>query len=65
VAAALELAADVKRVLLAIRSTTVRLRQLAVVLGPLAADAERRAGVRQGARGNGRGGRNPQIEPAT
>ena len=65
VAAALELDADVKRVLLAIRSTTVRLRQLAAVLGPLAADAERRAGVRQGARGNGRGGRNPQIEPAT
>jgi ATP-dependent Lon protease len=65
VAAALELDADVKRVLLAVRSTTVRLRQLAAVLGPLAADAERRAGVRQGARGNGRGGRNPQIEPAT
>jgi ATP-dependent Lon protease len=65
VAAALELDADAKRALQAVRSTTLRLRQLAAVLGPLAADAERRALVRQRAKGNGRGGRHPQIEPAT
>ncbi len=64
VAAALELDADAKRALQAIRSTTLRLRQLATVLGPLAVDAERRAVVRQRARGNGRGGRHPEIEPA-
>ncbi|HKW39628.1 MAG TPA: LON peptidase substrate-binding domain-containing protein [Gemmatimonadales bacterium] len=65
VAAALELDADAKRALQAIRSTSVRLRQLATALGPLAADAERRASVRQRAQGNGRGGRHAQIEPAT
>jgi Lon protease-like protein len=65
VAAALELDADAKRALQALRSTTLRLRQLAAVLGPLAADAERRVVVRQRARGNGRGGRHPEIERAT
>lgn len=65
VAAALELDAEAKRALQAIRSTSLRLRQLAAVLGPLAADAERRAVVRQRARGNGRGGRHPNIERAT
>ena len=65
VAAALELDPDAKRALQAGRNTSVRLRQLAGVLGPLAADAERRAAVRQRARGNGRGGRHPEIEPAT
>ncbi|HEX4574255.1 MAG TPA: LON peptidase substrate-binding domain-containing protein [Gemmatimonadales bacterium] len=65
VAAALELDADAKRALQAVRSTTLRLRQLAAVLEPLAADAERRAAVRQRARGNGRGGRHPEIERAT
>jgi ATP-dependent Lon protease len=65
VAAALELDAEAKRALQAIRSTTLRLRRLAAVLGPLAADAERRAAVRQRAKGNGRGGRHPQIEQAT
>ena len=65
VAAALELDADAKRALQAGRNTSVRLRQLATVLGPLATDAERRAAVRQRARGNGRGGRHPEIEPAT
>jgi Lon protease-like protein len=65
VAAALELEADAKRALQAGRSTSVRLRQLATVLGPLAADAERRAAVRQRARGNGQGGRHPEIERAT
>lgn len=65
VAASLELDADAKRALQATRSTTLRLRQLAAVLGPLAADAERRAVVRQRARGNGQGGRHPEIEPAT
>jgi Lon protease-like protein len=64
VAAALALEPEAKRALQAVRSTTLRLRQLAVVLGPLAADAERRAAVRQRAKGNGRGGRHPQIEPA-
>src|SRR6266849_2599839 len=65
VAASLELDAPAKQVLQAIRSTSARLRQLATVLGPVAADAERRAAVRQGARGNGRGGRHPEIERAT
>ena len=65
VAAALELDAPAKQALQAIRSTSVRLRQLASVLGPVAADAERRAAVRQQARGNGRGGRHPEIERAT
>jgi Lon protease-like protein len=65
VAAALELDAEAKRVLQTMRSTTLRLRQLAAVLGPLAVDAERRAVVRQRAKGNGRGGRHPQIERAT
>ncbi|HYK82484.1 MAG TPA: LON peptidase substrate-binding domain-containing protein [Gemmatimonadales bacterium] len=65
VAAALELDAAAKQVLQTTRSTTLRLRQLAAVLGPLASDAERRAAVRQRAKGNGRGGRHPQIERAT
>jgi Lon protease-like protein len=65
VAAALELDAEAKRVLQTMRSTTLRLRQLAAVLGPLAVDAERRAAVRQRAKGNGQGGRHPQIERAT
>lgn len=65
VAAALELDAEAKRALQASRNTSTRLRQLATVLGPLATDAERRAAVRQRARGNGRGGRHPEIEPAT
>jgi ATP-dependent Lon protease len=64
VAASLELDAPAKQVLQAIRSTSARLRQLATVLGPVAADAERRAAVRQGARGNGRGGPHPEIERA-
>ena len=65
VAAALELDLDAKRTLQAGRNTSVRLRQLAAVLAPLATDAERRAAVRQGARGNGQGGRHPEIERAT
>jgi Lon protease-like protein len=62
VAAALELGPDAKRALQAGRSTSARLRQLAALLGPLAADAERRAVVRRRAGGNGRGGRHPEIE---
>ena len=62
VAASLELEASSKVALLAIRSTTVRLRRLAALLQPLAADAERRAAVRHRARGNGKGGAHPQIE---
>jgi len=65
VAAALELEPGAKRVLQALRSTTTRLRQLAALLGPLASDAERRAVVRQRARGNGRGGAHPRIERAS
>ena len=65
VAASLELAPEAKRALLTLRSTTARLRQLATLVRPLAADAERRAAVRQRAKGNGRGGPHPQIEPAT
>jgi len=62
VAAALELEAPGKLALLAIRSTTVRLRRLAALLQSLAADAERRAAVRHRARSNGKGGAHPQIE---
>ena len=65
VAAALELDPAAKRALQAGRSTTARLRQLAQLLGPLAADAESRAVVRRRAGGNGRGGRHPEIERAT
>ena len=62
VAASLELEVPGKLALLAIRSTTVRLRRLAALLQPLAADAERRAEVRHRARSNGKGGAHPQIE---
>jgi len=62
VAASLELEVPSKIALLSIRSTTVRLRRLAAVLQPLVADAERRAAIRQRARGNGKGGAHPQIE---
>jgi Lon protease-like protein len=62
VAAALELEAPAKLALLAIRSTTVRLRRLAALLQSLAADAERRAAIRHHARSNGKGGAHPQIE---
>lgn len=62
VAAMLELEAPGKVALLAIRSTTVRLRRLAALLQPLAADAERRAEIRHRARSNGKGGAHPQIE---
>ena len=62
VAATLELEAPGKLALLAIRSTTVRLRRLAALLQPLAADTERRAEVRHRARSNGKGGTHPQIE---
>src|SRR3989442_12127063 len=64
VAAALELEPDAKQALLTLRNTADRLRRLAALLVPLSADAERRAVVRQRARGNGRGGAHPQIEPA-
>jgi len=65
VAASLDLDGSAKRALQAIRSTSARLRQLATMLGPVAADAERRAAVRKRARGNGRGGRHPEIERAS
>ncbi len=64
VAGALELEPDAKQALLRIRNTADRLRRLAALLAPLSADAERRAVVRQRARGNGKGGAHPQIEPA-
>jgi ATP-dependent Lon protease len=65
VASALELEPEAKQALLATRSTTGRLRRLAALLAPLSADAEGRALVRQRARGNGRGGAHPHIEPAS
>ena len=64
VAAALDLEPAGKVALLAIRSTTVRLRRLAALLQPLAADAERRAEVRRRGKTNGRGGPHAQIEKA-
>ncbi|MBI1966922.1 MAG: LON peptidase substrate-binding domain-containing protein [Gemmatimonadetes bacterium] len=65
VAAALELAPEVKLQFLQIRSTTARLRRLAALLRPLAADAERRAAVRHRAKGNGKGGAHSKIEPVS
>jgi len=65
VAASLELDASAKQALQVIRSTSARLRQLAPMLGPVAAGAGRRAAVRERARGNGRGGRHPEIERTT
>ncbi|HVH10969.1 MAG TPA: LON peptidase substrate-binding domain-containing protein, partial [Gemmatimonadales bacterium] len=65
VAAALDLEPPAKRVLQAGRSTSARLRQLASVLQPLAADAERRATIRVRARGNGHGERQPERGGAT
>jgi ATP-dependent Lon protease len=62
VAATLELNPPAKVALLAIRSTTVRLRRLATLLQPLAADAERQAAVRRRGKGNGKGGPHAQIE---
>jgi len=62
VAASLELEAPGKVALLAIRSTTVRLRRLAALLQPLAVDAEKRAAIRLRARSNGKGGAHPKIE---
>jgi Lon protease-like protein len=62
VAAALELEPAAKVALLAIRSTIVRLRRLAALLLPLAADAERRAAVRRRGKGNGKGGPHARIE---
>jgi len=62
VAASHELEAPGKLALLSIRSTTVRLRRLAALLQPLAADAERRAVVRHRARSNGKGGAHSKIE---
>jgi len=62
VAAALELEPVGKLALLSIRSTTVRLRRLAALLQPLAADAERRADVRRRGKSNGKGGPHAQIE---
>lgn len=65
VAAALELEPEVKLDLLTSRSPVERLRHLAALLRPLATDAERRAAVRDRARGNGKGGAHPQIERTT
>ncbi|MGH7672308.1 MAG: LON peptidase substrate-binding domain-containing protein, partial [Gemmatimonadales bacterium] len=62
VAAALELEPAGKVALLAIRSTTVRLRRLAALLQRLAADAERRAEVRRRSKTNGKGGPRAHIE---
>ena len=62
VAAQLELEPPAKLELLRLRSTIARLRSLAAVLAPLAADAERRALVHGHARGNGKSGLRPDIE---
>src|SRR5256712_9113240 len=65
VAASLELDAPAKQALQAIRSTSGPPPQIRTAPGPVAADAERRAAVRRRARGNGRGGRHPEIERAS
>lgn len=64
VAAALAVDQETKLELLALRSTTLRLRRLAQLVGPLAAEAGRRAAVRARARRNGRGGKSSAIEGA-
>jgi ATP-dependent Lon protease len=56
IAAALELEADVKQELLAMRSTNERLLRLLQLLRPLNDELERRVAVHTRARGNGRGG---------
>ena len=63
VAAALELHATAKQALLATRSTTARLRELARLLEPLTAEAEQRAVVRERGKRNGRGGAHSHIDP--
>jgi Lon protease-like protein len=65
VAAVLELEASAKQALLASRSTTARLRHLARLLGPLTAEAEQRAVVRERAKRNGRGGAHSNTDPTT
>jgi Lon protease-like protein len=62
VAAELEFEAPAKLELLRERNTLARLRRLAALLAPLAADAERRATVRRHARGNGKSGLRADIE---
>jgi len=62
VAAELEFEAPAKLELLRERNTLARLRRLAGLLAPLAADAERRATVRRHARGNGKSGLRADIE---
>src|SRR3989475_10573502 len=62
VSAALELDAEAKRSLQALRSTTTRLRHLGGLLEPLAADAERRAPGRRAPKGTGPGAPPPPIE---
>ena len=62
IAATLELDPQDKVTLLGLRSTIARLRRLAAVLAPLAADGDRRAAVRVNARGNGKSGLRPEIE---
>src|SRR5256712_2206624 len=61
VSAALELDAEAKRSLQALRSTTARLRHLGGLLDPLATDAERRAAVRPRPPGDRRGRPPPPI----
>lgn len=62
IAATLELDPQAKMTLLGLRSSVARLRRLAAVLAPLAADGERRAAVHVHARGNGRSDLRPEIE---
>ena len=62
VAARLEFEPQAKVELLRVRNTLARLRHLAVLLGPLAADAERRARMRRHAHGNGKSGMRADIE---
>ncbi len=62
VAASLEFEPQAKVELLRVRNTLARLRHLAALLGPLAADAERRATIRRHAHGNGKSGMRADIE---
>ncbi len=62
IAATLQLDPQTKVSLLGQRSPVARLRRLAAMLGPLAADGEKRAAVRVNARGNGKSGLPADIE---
>ena len=65
IAAAVDLAFEVKRRLLEMRTPSERIALLLELLPPLAAEATVRARVHSRAQGNGKGGPHPDIAIAT